>query len=313
METFSTIPVFVAVVENGSFSQAALRLGISKSAVSKRIRELENKLGVQLLHRTTRRLSLTEAGERYFEYALKAFIAAGEGIDSVTQLQGNPKGQLKVNTPMSFGRLHIAPLVADFLVRYPEIELNMVMDDRVVDLIEGGYDLAIRAGNLQDSTLIARRLAPCRSVICASPEYLAKNGVPANPEALVKHNCISYSYFSGGNEWTFHGDIGPVKVKVSGNYQVNNSEALHRAILAGLGIAKIPTFIVGGDIASGNLVPLLTDYNLPMQTFYAVFPERRHLPAKVRVFLDFIIERLGGDQPYWDKMELSLDRESTVS
>ena len=300
MDTFSAIPVFVAVVENASFSRAALRLGTSKSAVSKRISQLEHKLGVQLLHRTTRRLSLTEAGERYFEYALKAYVAAGEGVDSVTQLQGNPKGQLKVNCPMSFGRLHIAPLITDFLNKYPDIEMNMVMDDRIVDLVDGGFDFAIRAGNLQDSTLVARRLAPCRSVICASPEYLKKNGIPVRPEVLLEHNCLNFTYFSGGSEWTFLGDSGPVNVRVKGNYQVNNSEALQAAVLAGLGIAKIPTFIVGGDITSGKLQPLLTEYTLPLQTFYAVFPERRHLPAKVRVFLDFIIERLGGDQPYWD-------------
>jgi DNA-binding transcriptional LysR family regulator len=302
MDTFSAIPVFVAVVENGSFSQAALRLGTSKSAVSKRISQLENKLGAQLLHRTTRQLSLTEAGERYFEYALKAYIAAGEGIDSVSQLQGNPKGLLKVNTPMSFGRLHIAPLVTDFLMKYPGIELNMVMDDKVVDLVEAGFDLAIRAGNLQDSTLIARRLAPCRSVICASPNYLAKHSAPQSPEDLIKHNCINYAYFSGGSEWTFHGESGPLKVKVAGNYQVNNSEALHQATLSGLGIAKIPTFIVGEDINQGKLVPLLREYSLSMQNFYAVFPERRHLPAKVRVFIDFILDRLGGEQPTWDKV-----------
>jgi len=300
METFSSIPVFVAVVENGSFSRAALRLGTSKSAVSKRIRELENRLGVQLLHRTTRQLSLTEAGERYFEYAVKAVVAAGEGVDSVTQLQGNPKGELKINTPMSFGRLHIAPLVADFLAKYPDIRLNMVMEDKIVDLVEGGYDLAIRGGNLQDSSLIARRLAPCRSVICASPGYLEKHGEPGRPEDLLNFNCINFSYFSGGSDWTFYSDSGPVKVKVGGNYQVNNSEALQQAALAGLGIAKIPTFVVGEDIAAGRLLPLLKDYQLPMQTFYAVFPQRRHLPAKVRVFLDFIIERLGGDRPYWD-------------
>jgi len=301
METFSAIPVFVAVVEHGSFSQAAIRLGTSKSAVSKRIRELESKLGVQLIHRTTRRLSLTEAGERYAEYAFKAFSAASEGVDSVTQLQGKPKGLLKINTPMSFGRLHIAPLVADFLALYPDIELNMVMDDKVFDLVEGGFDLAIRAGNLQDSSLIARRLAPCRSVICASPDYLAKNPLPLMPDELLKHNCIHYSYFSGGSEWTLLGESEPVKVKISGNYQVNNSEALQQAVLAGLGIAKIPTFIVGKDIAAGKLVPLLTDYDLPLQTLYAVFPERRYLPTKVRVFLDFIVDRLGGDRPYWDE------------
>ncbi|WP_191601951.1 LysR family transcriptional regulator [Marinomonas algicola] len=300
METFSAIPVFVAVVENGSFSKAAEKLGTSKSAVSKRVSRLENTLGVKLLHRTTRKLSLTGAGEQYFHYALKALIAASEGIDTVTQLQGKPKGVLKVSSPMSFGRLHLAPLVADFLTHYPDITLNLVMDDKKVDLVEAGFDVAIRAGEMQDSSLIARRLASCRSVICASPFYLEKHGIPSTPAELKEHNCISFSYGNNANEWVFHHSDGIQKIKAEGNYQVNNSEALQKATLEGLGIAKIPTFVIGQDISKGHLVPLLEQYSLPMQTFYVVFPERRYLPAKVRVFLDFIIEKLASDHPYWE-------------
>ena len=300
MDTFSAIPVFIAVVENGSFSKAADKLGTSKSAVSKRISQLENTLGVKLLHRTTRRLSLTEAGEHYFHHVHKAMTAATEGVDAVTQLQGKPKGTLKISTPMSFGRLHLAPLVTDFLTHYPDITLNMTMDDKKVDLVEQGFDVAIRAGEMKDSTLIARSLASCRSVICASPEYLRKHGTPTTPDALMNHNCIRFSYDYNGNEWVFHRDGKQQKIKVDGNYQVNNSEALQAAALDGLGIAKIPTFVIGKDIMNGRLVPLFESYPLPIQTFYAVFPERRHLPAKVRVFLDFIIEKLESDQPYWE-------------
>jgi DNA-binding transcriptional LysR family regulator len=300
METFSAIPVFVAVVEKGSFSKAAESLGTSKSAVSKRISLLENTLGVKLLHRTTRKLSLTEAGEQYFHHAVKALAAASEGIDSVTQLQGKPKGTLKISTPMSFGRLHLAPLVTDFLTHYPDIKLNMIMDDKKVDLVGSGFDVAIRAGEMKDSTLIARPLASCRSIVCASPDYLKKYGIPNSPEELINHNCIRFIYDYNGNDWVFHHDKKIQKIKVDGNYQVNNSEALQAAALAGLGIAKIPTFVIGQDIISGRLIPLFENHSLPTHTFYAVFPERRHLPAKVRVFLDFITDKLKGDHPYWE-------------
>lgn len=312
MKIFSAIPVFVAVVECGSFSQAGEKLGTSKSAVSKRINQLEGKLGVRLLHRTTRRLSLTEAGERYYDYARNALMIASEGEDAITQLQGKPQGTLRINAPMAFGRLHIAPLITEFLSEYPDIKINMAMDDKVVDMVEGSFDIAIRIGELPDSSLIARRLAPCHSVLCASPEYIAKFGEPKTPTDLVNHNCLFYSYFQAGVEWAFKGSEGAgegevesevesvVKVQPQGNYQVNNSEALHEALLAGLGICQMPTFIVGSALASGKLVPLLSGYALPQHAIYAVFSERKHLPAKVRVFLDFITARFGEEEPYWD-------------
>jgi len=300
MVNFSAIPVFVAVVECGSFSLAGERLGTSKSAVSKRISQLEKNLGVRLLHRTTRRLKLTEAGEHYYDYARKAFATACEGEDAITQLQGQPQGVLSISTPMAFGRLHIAPLISGFLTENPNIRMNMTMDDKMVDLVEGGFDVAIRIGNLPDSSLIARRLAPCRSVLCASPDYIVKFGTPETPADLRQHNCLFYSYFLGGTEWIFEGPAGQVKVQPQGNYQVNNSEALREALLDGLGICQVPTFIVGADLSSGLLVPLLEEYPLPMHSIYAVFPERKYLPAKVRVFLDFVKEHLGEEKPYWD-------------
>lgn len=300
MDGIGAIPIFVAVVENGGFTSAADRLGISKSAVSKRISQLEARLGVQLLHRSTRRISLTEAGERYFGHAVEAFAAAKEAEDAVAQLQGAPQGRLRINAPMSFGRLHIAPLIPEFLKRYPGIEIEMVMDDRVVDLVEGGFDVAIRGGVLPDSALIARKLAPCHYVICAAPGYIAKHGEPSEPGDLLNHNCVHYAYFSGAHEWTFLGPDEPITVETTGNYQVNNSEALREALIGGCGIGRLPTFIAGPDIGAGRLVRLLDQYSMPSQTFYAVFPERRHLPAKVRVFVDFAVERFGADNPYWD-------------
>ena len=300
MEGFGAIPVFVAVVENGGFSAAARTLGISKSAVSKRINQLEAHLGVRLLHRTTRKLSLTEAGERYFEHAAQALTAAGQAEDAVTELQGEPQGQLRINAPMSFGRLHVAPLIPKFLKGCPKLQIDLVMDDRKVDLVAGGFDVAIRAGNLPASTLIARKLAPVRQVLCASPDYIDRYGRPGTPTELSGHNCVLYSYSSDANEWTLIGEGGPETVTVSGSYQVNNSEALLEALREGVGIGRLPTFVAGPDLKTGRLVKLFESYRIPEFTIYAVFPERQYLPAKVRAFLDFAIEYFGGDKPYWD-------------
>ncbi len=300
MEGFGAIPVFVAVVENGGFSAAARTLGISKSAVSKRINQLEAQLGVRLLHRTTRKLSLTEAGERYFEHASRALAAAGQAEDAVTELQGEPQGHLRISAPMSFGRLHVAPLIPKFLKRCPKLQIELVMDDRKVDLVAGGFDVAIRAGNLPASTLIARKLAPVRQVLCASPDYIDRYGRPGTPAELSSHNCVLYSYSSDADEWTLIGEDGPETVTVSGSYQVNNSEALLEALKEGVGIGRLPTFVAGPDLKTGQLVKLFESYRLPDFTIYAVFPERQYLPAKVRVFLDFAIEHFGGDRPYWD-------------
>lgn len=300
MDSIGVIPIFVAVVENGGFAAAARKLGVSKSAVSKRITQLETGLGAQLLHRTTRRLSLTEAGERYLAHAVDALASAREAQDAVAQLQRAPHGRLKINTPMSFGRLHIAPLIPEFLDRYPGIEIDMVMDDRIVDLVDEGFDVAIRAGAMPDSALIARILAPIRNVLCASPGYVAEHGRPAEPTDLLAHNCLHFAYFSGGHQWTFIGPDETVRISASGNYQVNNSEALREALIRGCGIGRLPTFVAGPDISSGRLVRILERYRMPSQTLYAVFPERRHLPAKVRVFLDYAVEWFGAEQPYWD-------------
>lgn len=300
MDGFSAIPVFVAVVECDGFSSAARKLGVSKSAVSKRITSLENKLGVQLLYRTTRRLSLTEAGEHYYQNAVKALRFASEAEDAVIQRQAQPQGRLRINTPMSFGRLHIAPLIPRFLERYPEIQIDMVMDDRVVDLIEGRFDIAIRGGDLPDSSLVARKLAPMHSMICASPDYIARHSMPQVPAELVDHNCLHFSYTM--SEWSFTKQGEEEVVRATGNYLVNNGEALREVLLRGMGIGRAPTFIVGSDIAAGRLVQVLPDYRMPTKALYALFPERQHLPAKVRVFIDFVVERLGGEMPYWDQL-----------
>lgn len=300
MNGFNAIPVFVTVVESGSFSRAANTLGISKSAVSKRITQLETQLGLKLIQRSTRKLSLTEAGEHYFEHAAKAYRAGRDAEDAVTQLQGDPQGRLRISTPMSFGRLHMAPLVPEFLKRYPKVSIDLVMDDKVADLVGGGFDVAIRAGELPDSTLIARRLAPLHSVLCASPAYIEKQGRPRTPAELEHHNCLLFSYSAVINEWTFRNHQGSDTVEISGNYQANNSEALLEAMLRGTGVGRLPTFVAGPHIKAGHLINLLESYRMPSQTIHAVFPQRQYMPAKVRVFLDFSVEFFGGETPYWD-------------
>ena len=302
MEKFGAIPAFVAVVESGGFSAAARTLGISKSAVSKRINRLEARLGVRLLYRTTRKLSLTEAGERYFEHAAQALSAAALADDAVMALQGEPQGQLRISSPMSFGRLHVAPMIPKLMQRYPKLRVDLVMDDRRVDLVAAGFDVAIRSasGALPDSTLVARRLAPLRQVLCASPAYLECHGAPATPAELTRHNCVLYSYSSDANEWSLLRDDEAESVLVSGNYRVNNSEALLEALMEGIGIGRLPTFVAGPELRAGRLVKLLEPYRIPEHTFYAIFPQREYLPAKVRAFVDFATGCFGVDQPYWD-------------
>ncbi|WP_428035288.1 LysR family transcriptional regulator [Amphritea sp.] len=301
MDTMGAIPVFVAVVQYGGFSPAARFLGISKSAVSKRISQLEQQLGVKLLHRTTRKLSLTEAGEHYFEHALKANLAARDAEDAVAQLQGEPQGRLRINTPMSFGRLHMAPMIPKFLKKYPRIRIDLVMDDKRLDLVSGGFDLAIRGGALPDSTLVARRLATLNSVLCASPDYLERHGYPQQLDDLLQHNCLSFSYSNDVKEWSFTQGNQRHSVVVSGNYQVNNSEALLEAVRQGLGIARLPTFVAGPDIRTGRLKVLFPEYKMPELAINAVLIERQYMPAKVRAFLDFAIEYFGSETPYWEQ------------
>lgn len=302
MNHFSCIPVFVTVVECGSFSLAAEKLNLTKSAVSKRINQLEDQLGTRLLNRTTRRLNLTEAGLRYYDYASQANILAKEGLDAVSELQGSPQGKLSITAPMSFGVLHIAPLIAEFLEEHPQVEINLSLEDQMVDLIEGGFDMAIRIGNLPDSNLVAKRIAPCYSMLCASEPYLKKHGEPEKPSDLVNHNCLQYSYFKGGSEWSFDGPTDRIKVLPKGNLKVNNSEAIRQALLSGLGIAQLPTFLVGKDIASKKLKPILKGFPLPEHSIYAMFPERKYLPLKVRVFVDFLHAKLGQGTPPWDEI-----------
>jgi len=300
LESLSDIAVFVQVVNDGSFTKAADRLELSRSVVSKYVTRLEEQLGARLLNRTTRRLSLTEAGRIFYERSRRGLEDIEEARAEVSRLQEEPRGVLRINSPMSFGILHLAPALPEFLASYPEISIDMNLDDRKVDVIEEGYDVSVRITDLPDSSLVARRLGPCRHVVVASPTYLEKHGTPLVPDDLRDHNIISYQYQASGADWHFLGpDKKPVSVSVSGSMQMNNSLALREALLNGFGITRTPTFVVGDDIEAGRLVPVLRKFQTLEVSIYLVYPQRRHLSPKVRSFVDFIAARITSE-PYWD-------------
>lgn len=300
MENLAGMAVFAAVVEARSFSSAAVRLALSKSAVSKQVSRLEDRLGARLLNRTTRRLSLTEVGETFYRHCVRVLEEAEAAEQAVTHLHEEPRGRIKINAPMSFGILHLADAIPDFLARHPQVTVDIDLSDRFVDLIEEGYDLAIRIANLNDSSLIARRLAPVRRIVAGSPAYFAEHGVPERPADLKDHNCLRYTYVADGREWRFRGSDGEEAIEVSGSMRANNSDVLRGAALAGVGLMMAPTFIVGDEVRAGRLRPVLTEFEIADLGIYAVYPHKRHLSPKVRAFVDFLAERYG-DDPYWDE------------
>ncbi|MEN8180776.1 MAG: LysR family transcriptional regulator [Pseudomonadota bacterium] len=300
MESLSDIAVFVQVVDSGSFTAAAGRLGLSKSVVSKYVTRLENQLGAQLMNRTTRQLHLTEVGRAFYDRSQRGLLEIEEAKAEVSRLQGTPRGILRLNVPMSFGILHIAPIVHDFLKHYPDLSIDMNLEDRKVDLIEEGFDMAIRIAELSDSSLVARRLGPCHHVICATPEYLKRNGIPRIPNDLRDHNVITFKYQDSPAEWQFLSPDGKhSSVAVSGSIQMNNSLALREALLSHAGLTLTPTFIVGDDIKNGKLQAVLTHYRLLEVSIFAVYHQRRHMSPKVRAFIDYLATHIS-DAPDWD-------------
>lgn len=299
MLSLDVLQVFVRIAETGSFSAAARDLGLSKSAASKKLAALEDRLGARLFNRTTRRLSLTEAGSDFLERAQRILAELEEAEQAAGRLTDEPRGVLRVNAPMSFGIRHVAPALADFMMRYPDLAVTLDLDDRRVSLIEEGYDVAVRIADLPDSSLVARKLAPARRVVCASPAYWAERGIPAHPRELARHNCLIYAYLPAQNDWRFHGPGGTVTVRVNGNLKANNGDVLREAALAGLGVCLAPTFLVGDDIRAGRLQAVLDAFADESLAIYAVYPHRRHLSAKVRAFVDFLAGRFG-PEPYWD-------------
>jgi DNA-binding transcriptional LysR family regulator len=301
VENLADIAVFVRVVERGSFTTAAEDLSLSRAAISKYISRLEERLGARLLHRTTRRLSLTEAGAALFEASRGALERIEEAEGAVAQLQQEPQGRLRVSAPMSFGILHLGSAVADFARAYPRITLDIRLDDRFVNLVAEGVDVAVRIGELTDSSLVARRIAHTRAVACASPAYVKEHGEPRTPDELAGRNCLHYSYLATGNVWRFTARDGhEIPVAVSGNIRVNNGILLAEAAIAGHGIVILPSFYVAHLLANGMLRRILADYRLPDLGIHAVYPQRAHVPPKVRVFIDFLAERFGR-KPAWER------------
>ncbi|MFO7592592.1 MAG: LysR family transcriptional regulator [Pseudomonadota bacterium] len=302
MDRFDEMQSFVRVVESGGISAAAERLGLAKSAVSRRLQELENRLGVQLLQRTTRRISLTEAGRRFYERCLRILDELEEAEQSLSSEQQQVHGLLRVAAPLSFTLRHLMPIFNEFMYLYPEVRLDLDVEDRQINLLEEGVDLAIRIGRLDDSSLVARRLAPVQTVLCASPDYLTRYGLPRRPEDLNRHLGLNYGHLTDQRQWTLFDRKGMAhSVRPRMRMRANNGDVLLQAALAGLGIAVMPTFICHRELAEGRLQPLLDDYSAEQSAAYALYPSRRHLPLRVRVFIDFIAERLG-ERPPWDAL-----------
>ena len=299
MDALTDIAVFVRVVERGSFTLAANDLALSRAVVSKYLSRLEDRLGARLLHRTTRRLSLTEAGATLFEASRGALERIEEAEAVVAQFQSKPRGRLRVSAPMSFGILHLGPAMADFARAYPEITLDVRLDDRFVNLVEDGFDVAVRIGALTDSSLVARKLAVTRALACASPAYLAEHGEPETPEDLATHNCLVYSYLA--DLWRFTAPDGrEIPVAVKGSLRINNGIVLAEAAVAGHGILVTPSFYVAPLLRSGRLKQVLASYKVKEIGIHAVYPQRGHVPPKVRAFVDFLVQRFGR-RPDWEK------------
>jgi DNA-binding transcriptional LysR family regulator len=288
MDRFLEMQTFAAVVDAGSFVAAADALGMSRAAVSRYVRDLEDRLGVRLLHRTTRRLSLTDEGEVFHARCRELLAGVEEAEAELNQRSGAARGLLRVSAPVSFGILHLAPLWGAFRERYPQVRLDITLADRTVDLVEEGYDIAVRIGTLRSSSLISKRLASTRIVLCASPRYLESHGTPRHPRELARHSVIGYSYWSLGDEWQFDGPEGRVSVRTDPWMRSNNGDTSRAAALAHQGVILEPSFLVGPDLDKGTLVELMPEYRSLEAGIYAVYPTRRHVAPKVRALIDFL-------------------------
>jgi DNA-binding transcriptional LysR family regulator len=303
MDRLRAFEVFVTVVNRGSFTRAADALETSPANVTRYVNELEAHLGTRLLNRTSRRLSLTEGGETFYARCKSILddVAETEGLVSSASVE--PRGRLRINAPVSFGILHLAPLWPEFMRKYPEVELDVALIDRVVDIVDEGYDLAIRISRAGSTSHAARKLATSRNILCASPDYLARCGYPAAPADLIEHRCIGYSYAATGDEWQLiDTERKAHAVKVNCHMHTNNGDTARAAALAGQGVIWQPTFLIGNDLRAGKLVQVLPEYRLPDIDVLALYPSRRHLSAKIRAMIDFLADAFGGVPP-WDRAD----------
>lgn len=284
---------FVAVVQAGSFTRAAEKLDASRSVISKRLSQLEDQLGVRLLNRTTRRLSLTEAGEQFYLACSTGLGSIEAAVDEVRSLNREPRGRLYVNLPMSFGILHVAPLIPRFMAEFPLVQVELNFDDRKVDMIDPGFDVSIRVGELDGSSLAARRLGNFQHWVVASPAYLAANGTPRTPQELTEHRIASFRLQTSALEWTFRDQEGNTEaVTLIGDVVANNSLAIKEIVLGGGAIARMPSFYLDREVEAGMLIRLFPTLSSTAGSMYAVFPRREYMPAKTRAFIDFLVQAL---------------------
>jgi DNA-binding transcriptional LysR family regulator len=300
VDKLSSLRAFVKVVELGSFSEAARQLRLSRSAISKYVNDLEHELGVQLLNRTTRHASPNENGQAYFERALAILADLDAADQAAAHLQATPRGLLRVNAPMSFGTLRLGPAIADFMEQYPELRIQLLLSDEQVDPVQGGYDVTLRIADLESSSLIARKIVPIERAICASPVYLNRHGIPAHPRDLRDHTLLTYGFLLTGNQWKLTGTDGEHWVQPEWTLCANNAEVLREAAVKGRGVAMLPTFIAATSLRDGTLKRFLDDYKPPPLALYALYPPTRHLAVKVRLFIDFLVDRFGST-PLWDE------------
>lgn len=300
MDKFESMRAFVQVVEHEGFAAAARSMGMSRSAVNKLVINLENELGVQLLHRTTRHVSPTETGRAFYPRCVSILADVEEAELSISQLHDEPRGILRINAPLSFGMRHLSPAIAEFIQQYPDLTVQLTLDDRFVDPIEEGYDLNIRIAAPKESpSLIHQLLTPVRRVLCAAPSYLEKSGYPQHPSDLRQHSCLHYGYLATGNQWKLIGADGEHFIAIKGAFCSNNGDALCDATLQGLGISLLPTFIAGDALRDNRLHIVLPDYSPPPIHACILYPVNRHLSAKVKLFSEFLQARFG-DRPPWD-------------
>ncbi|WP_051333426.1 LysR family transcriptional regulator [Aliagarivorans marinus] len=281
--------IFYHLIEQGSFSKAAEQVGLTKSVISKRITRLEQELGVQLIYRTTRKLALSEAGEVFYKHAREVANSVNNAMEELQGLNDSLSGSIKITVPTISGELVLPQAIAEFSKAYPKVHVHMDLENRFVDLIEEGYDMAIRTGVLPDSSYIARRLVDVHWVICAAPEYLEEQGLPRSPQDLLKHNCLGYSFQeTGAYEWLFKGEQGSYTLNVAGNFCTNNASALRKAALYGQGLVYVPKILVAEDLAAGRLIEVLNDQVGKSLGIYAVYPYTKHVPRKTKLLIEHI-------------------------
>jgi DNA-binding transcriptional LysR family regulator len=294
MDKLASLRAFVKVVEHGSFSEAARALRLSRSAVSKHVIDLEQDLGVALLNRTTRSAAPTENGRAYYERAVAVLADLEEADLAVARLQTEPRGLLRINAPMSFGTLQLGPTLVAFMEQYPELQIQLTLSDAQIDAVQEGFDVTLRIAELTSSSLIARRLLAVPRVFCASPSYIDRRGAPLHPKELRDHDCLTYGFLATGQQWKLTGPDGEHWLSVPWKLCANNAQVLEQAAVKGRGIALLPTFIAGAALDAGELVPILEAYHAPDIALYAIYPPTRHLSSKVRLFIDFLVERCSG-------------------